>query len=352
MKKQIFALYILFSVSVAIATAQAVRVLIPESKPPANEAAKNKSVFRDMDMILLAEKEPRKFVIGENSQSFTANRTVSPFRINRYETDYRLWYEVKTWAEKHGYKFKNPGQEGSKGRRARAPQTDGGFEPVTMINWYDAVVWCNALSERHGFVPCYKYEGKILRDSSDTAQLDLCDCDWDSDGYRLPSEAEWEFAARLTPNGFQRGDLASGETSPHSVTSTSTSSSASSMDDEITESDVAWIDANTNSTHPVGTSGTLISENTLSGTGYANGADVFDMSGNVLEFCWDWFADYTEQKGTRATGPEIGSERVCRGGSWAPYTAFRGAGDRYSFDPNETYNYMGFRIAQSAEKNP
>ena len=70
------------------------------------------------------------------------------------------------------------------------------------------------------------------------------------------------------------------------------------------------------------------------------------MSGNVLEYCWDWFADYTDQKkGTRATGPEYGSQRVSRGGSWSAYTGFICAGDRYSYDPNEVYNYMGFRVA-------
>ena len=71
------------------------------------------------------------------------------------------------------------------------------------------------------------------------------------------------------------------------------------------------------------------------------------MSGNVLEWCWDWFADYKDEKG-RATGPESGSERVMRGGSWNSYTLFLSAGDRYSFDPNEYFNYFGFRIATSA----
>ena len=72
------------------------------------------------------------------------------------------------------------------------------------------------------------------------------------------------------------------------------------------------------------------------------------MSGNVLEFCWDWFADYTEQKkGARYAGPAYGSKRVSRGGSVSEYTPFINAGDRYAFDPNEAYDYMGFRIAGS-----
>ena len=80
----------------------------------------------------------------------------------------------------------------------------------------------------------------------------------------------------------------------------------------------------------------------MPGTGNANGAGLYDMSGNLLEFCWDWFGDYT---GDNEYGPAVGYERVSRGGSWAPFTMFYYAGDRYFFDPNEKYNYFGFRIA-------
>ena len=81
------------------------------------------------------------------------------------------------------------------------------------------------------------------------------------------------------------------------------------------------------------------------GSGNANALGLFDMSGNLLEFCWDWYEDYQEvPQGTRATGPKVGSQRVSRGGSWSPYTAFIYCGDRYAFDPNESYNYMGFRF--------
>jgi len=75
------------------------------------------------------------------------------------------------------------------------------------------------------------------------------------------------------------------------------------------------------------------------------------MSGNVLEYCWDWFADYVQKdnRRERLTGPEFGFERVSRGGSWSPYASFILCGDRYSFDPGEAYNYMGFRVCRTVK---
>ena len=84
------------------------------------------------------------------------------------------------------------------------------------------------------------------------------------------------------------------------------------------------------------------------GSGRANASGLYDMSGNVLEFCWDWLADYKETEGVeRAAGPDFGKERVCRGGSWSPYTGFIYCGDRYGYDPNERFNFLGFRLCQS-----
>ena len=84
------------------------------------------------------------------------------------------------------------------------------------------------------------------------------------------------------------------------------------------------------------------------GSGNPNGAGLYDMSGNVLEYCWDWYDVYTEiTPGERAMGPRFGAERIGRGGSWSSYTGFIYAGDRYGFDPNEFYNYLGFRFCTS-----
>ena len=249
-------------------------------------AQSNESNFSNISLVTF--RSNLSFTIGEDSQTYTAERQLAPFSINKYETTYLLWYTVLKKAEKIGYVFQNPGQAGSNGKRGAVPGEDDKFQPVTMINWYDAIVWCNALSEIKGRTPCYTYNGEVLRDSGDTAACDLCICNWDADGFRLPSEAEWEYAARRTKDGFQRGDFVSGQLSRE--------------DDALL---YAWTFENASSSRIVGTCGVPFDPDNISlaGSGNANGAGLFDMSGNVLEFCWDWFEDYTSDN---VTGPVFG----------------------------------------------
>jgi formylglycine-generating enzyme len=233
------------------------------------------------------------FLCGSDEQPYAITErvhqtTVSSFRLASTETTQALWKLVM-------------------GNNPSAFKGDN--RPVEKVSWYDAVRFCNALSVKEGLQEAYEIAGSIVT--------------WkrEADGYRLPTETEWEYAARGGRYGTNSAEPLkkapySGGTEPNVV---------------------AWYEGNSGKT-------------TQNVAGKAeNQLGLYDMSGNVWEWCWDWYGTYPRDPviDPEGSSSEAG-QKVLRGGAWfAPVNLLRTT-YRYWSAPTFKVNSVGFRIARNA----
>ncbi len=275
---------------------------------------------------------------GAFTQSDTSGNsfssTVSAFKIGKYQVTYDLWYKVRLWTVANGYTFAYSGHEGNTGAEG-AVTTTAKYLPVTYISWRDAVVWCNAYSQMTGLTPVYCTDSgyatpiKTSIDASYGSSVDTANgsidnpyVNWNANGYRLPTESEYQYAASyIDGTNWTPYNYASGAEDIYS--------------DIAATSLVAWFYSDCSDMQAVG----LLNANKLG---------IYDMSGNVQEWCWDWFGTYPTTAQTDYRGPASGSARALRGGSYTDYAAAMEVGIRISNGPYNSGNLLlGFRVART-----
>lgn len=241
-------------------------------------------------------------LVDDNAASPSHSVTLGSFSIDKYEITYENWTDVRSWAMTHGYTDLPTGRNGFMGTTNH---------PVTMVDWYDIVKWCNARSEKDGLIPVYHTDDSLaIVYRAGKIDLDTAEVKWTANGYRLPTEAEWEYATR---GGSGSKDYAY---------------SGSNILDSV-----AWYSTNSgNNTHPVAAKG-------------ANELGLYDMSGNVWEWCWDRFGRYKALAQTNPKGSSFGTSRVLRGGSFSYFGYFCRVAYRYNF-PDFPYYNLGFRCVR------
>ncbi|NLG35094.1 MAG: formylglycine-generating enzyme family protein [Lentisphaerae bacterium] len=252
---------------------------------------------------------------------------VSAFRMDQHPVDPATWDAVVFWSAGHGYGFDHAGA------------AKGALHPVQHVNWFDCVKWCNARSEMEGLRPVY-YVDEEWTQTYKTGQAGP-HADWTANGYRLPTEAEWEKAARGGAIG-KRFPWRDQDSISHARANYRGYPAGYAFDAGPGGYPAEYAGGGTPYTSPAG-------ELASGRSGY----DVHGMAGNVWEWCWDWYdgtwygKEAASEPDTR--GPAGGAYRVVRGGAWSYYAWGCRTAYRFCHPPAYAQNHLGFRTVRAVE---
>lgn len=254
--------------------------VVPESKPP---------------LVDLVEISGGSFLMGslKNEKGRRVQEgpvhlvRISPFACMRFPVTRRLYAEIL-------------------GENPSGPYGPADDRPVNNVSWFEAAAFCNRLSKREGLDSCYRIRGGL-------------GVEWirSANGYRLLTEAEWEYACRAgTTTRWSFGE------------------------DEKQLAGHVWFKENSNSEpRPVGCK-------------LPNAWGLYDMHGNVWEWCWDWYGSYTAEEQIDPIGPKNGTARLLRGGSFGSAPGILRSANRFKNEPLSQFWHIGFRCARSSRSQP